>query len=683
MKYDDKRALDLLRMGSGIPDAQFREGQEEAIRHVVEGRGNLLVVQKTGWGKSFVYFIATKLLREGGTGPSLLISPLLSLMRNQIAAAERMGVRAVTINSTNTDEWVDVESKAQKDEIDILLISPERLANDDFRENFLPAMARRIAMLVIDEAHCISDWGHDFRPDYRRIERIVRTLPRNVQVLGTTATANDRVLEDLSEVLGSNTKITRGDLSRPSLLLQTIKLPNRAERMAWLADRLAEIPGSGIIYTLTIRDAERVASWLQYKGLNVQAYTARSQNREELEQALLANRVKALVATVALGMGYDKPDLTFVIHYQTPGSVIGYYQQAGRAGRGVDAAYGVLLSGAEDTDITDFFINSAFPTRQEVMQIIAALESESQGLSVPQILEAVNIRRARLDQSIKMLALESPPPIVKQGPRWQLTTATLDDAVWERAGRLTALRHEEQAEMQEYLALESGHMAFLIQALDGNPEGIQQPDLSPLPTSVDQGTVQEAVEFLQRTSLPIEPRKQWQWPRRQNIPVEQQANEGRALCVWGDAGWGHIVRSGKYEDNRFSDELVDASVALVREWKPQPSPSWVTCIPSLRHPTLVRDFAERLATGLGLPFRAALDKTENRPEQKTMANSAQQARNVIDSISVISAQLMSAPVLLVDDIVDSRWTFTVAASLLRNSGCPAVLPFALADAGTG
>ncbi len=681
MRYDGKRALDLLRMGSGIPDAQFREGQEEAIKHVVEGRGNLLVVQKTGWGKSFVYFIATKLLREGGTGPSLLISPLLSLMRNQIAAAERMSVRAETINSANTDEWEDVRWKLQKDEIDILLITPEQLAKDYFLENVLPAMAGRIAMLVIDEAHCISDWGHDFRPDYRRIERIVRTLPRNVQVLGTTATANDRVLDDLSEVLSPNTKVTRGDLSRPSLFLQTIKLPNRAERMAWLADRLAEIPGSGIIYTLTIRDAERVARWLQHKGFNVQAYTARSQNREKLEQALLVNRVKALVATVALGMGYDKPDLTFVIHYQTPGSVVGYYQQVGRAGRGVEAAYGVLLSGAEDTDITDFFINSAFPAKQEVMQIIAALEEAPQGLSIPQILEAVNVRHMRLDQSIKMLALESPPPIVKQGPRWQLTAATLDDAFWERAERLTALRHKEQAEMQEYLALESGHMEFLIQALDGNPKGIQQPDLSPLSTSVGQDTVREAVEFLQRTSLPIEPRRQWS--TRQAIPVQQRAEEGRALCVWGDAGWGHLVRSGKYEDNRFSNELVKASVDLVGEWKPQPLPAWVTCIPSLRHPTLVQDFAERVATKLGLPFRAALDKTEARPEQKTMANSAQQARNVIDSISVLPDQLIPAPVLLVDDIVDSRWTFTIAASLLRNNGCPAVLPFALADAGTG
>ena len=611
MEYDNERALELLRIGSGTPGAQFREGQEEAIRHVVEGNGKLLVVQKTGWGKSFVYFIATKLLRESGAGPSLLISPLLSLMRNQIAAAERMGVRAATINSNNTGDWHLIEAQARNNQVDILLVSPERLANDNFRENFLPDIASRVAMLVIDEAHCISDWGHDFRPDYRRIERIARTLPPNVQMLGTTATANNRVLDDLTEVLGPNIQIMRGDLNRPSLLLQTIKLPSRVERLAWLAERLGEIPGSGIIYTLTIRDANQVARWLQSRGLNVQAYTSRSENREDLEQDLLHNRVKALVATVALGMGYDKPDLAFVIHYQMPGSVVAYYQQVGRAGRGVDAAYGVLLGGSEDTDITDFFIDSAFPTQQEVRQIIAALEREPLGLSEPQILAAVNIRQNRLIQAIKMLALELPAPIVKQGSRWQLTASRLSNEFWERAERLTALRHEEQAQMQDYLALDAGHMEFLIRALDGTSEAIQQPDLTALPTTVKQETVRQSAEFLRRTSLPFEPRRQW--PTRQTIPQQRRAEEGRALCVWRDAGWGHLVYAGKYEYGRFADELVEASANMIREWQPQPAPVWVTYIPSRRHPDLVNDFARRLADGLGLPFLEALSSCCHRP----------------------------------------------------------------------
>lgn len=681
MGYNLHRALELLRLGSGIPDAQFRESQEDAIRHVVEGRGKLLVVQKTGWGKSFVYFIATKLLRENGSGPALLISPLLSLMRNQIAAAERMGVRAVTINSDNEAEWNEVETQLQRDAVDILLISPERLANDDFRERVLPGIAGRVAMLVIDEAHCISDWGHDFRPDYRRIERTTRNLPPNIQILGTTATANNRVMEDLVEILGPDIEVMRGDLNRPSLFLQTFTMDSQVERLAWLAEQLTAIPGSGIIYTLTIRAAEQVTDWLQSQGLEVKSYTSRSENREELEQELLDNRVKALVATVALGMGFDKPDLAFVIHYQTPGSVVHYYQQVGRAGRGVESAYGVLLSGVEDTEITDFFIRNAFPTREEVSQILTALDDVPRGLTRSEIESAVNVRRNRIEQTVKLLSLEAPAPIVRQGSRWRLTAAQLSNDFWERAERLTALRYAEQQQMQEYVALASGHMEFLIRALDGDPTNIQKPDLTPLPQSVSQGTIQRAVEFLRHTDRSIDSRKQW--ANRRNIPPAQQAQAGRALCYWGDAGWGDLVRSGKYRDSRFADDLVSASARLIREWNPQPSPTWVTCIPSRNHPELVPDFAQRLADALRLPFRPALVKTQDRPPQKEMANSIQQARNVEGSLEIVRDSVMSGPVLLVDDMVDSRWTFTVAASLLRNAGCRAVFPYALADTGTG
>ena len=686
MNYDAERALQLLRIGTGIPDASFRGDQEDAIRHVVEGRGKLLVVQKTGWGKSFVYFIATKLLREGGAGPALLISPLLSLMRNQIAAAERMGVRAATINSSNTQDWDAVEARIHDDAVDILLISPERLANEGFVGNVLADVANRVSMLVVDEAHCISDWGHDFRPDYRRIERIAQNLPPNIRLLGTTATANDRVTDDLVAVLGPNIQVIRGELSRPSLLLQTISLASQAERLAWLAERLPEIAGSGIIYTLTIRDAGLVARWLQSRGFNVQEYTGQSENRDELEDALLANRVKALVATTALGMGFDKPDLAFVIHYQTPQSVVHYYQQVGRAGRGLDAAYGVLLSGVEDREITDFFIRSAFPTPDEVQQVITALEQAPAGLSVPELLQAVNVSQGRVNQAVRLLELETPAPIARQGRKWQLTAARLNNSFWERAERLTALRHREQQEMQEYVALDSGHMAFLIRALDGDPEMAHQLDLPPLSETMTDRTVIQAVDFLRRTSIPIEPRRRLEWPNRRNIPPQQQAQPGRALCHWGDAGWGNLVRSGKYTEGRFADELVSASAQLIRDWQPNPAPVWVTCIPSRRHPNLVPDFAERLATALGLPFRPCLVKTADRLEQKSMANSAQQARNVADSLELVQNpqnRVLPGPVLLVDDMVDSRWTFTVAAFLLRQNGCRAVFPFALANTGSG
>ena len=688
MRYDTRRALDLLRAGTRQRDAGFRDGQEEAIRHVVEGRGRLLVVQKTGWGKSFVYFIATRLLREAGAGPALLISPLLSLMRNQIAAAGRMGVRAIRITSDNREHWQDAEERLRRDEADILLIAPERFGNEHFRTEVLAEIAGHISLLVIDEAHCISDWGHDFRPHYRLIERIARTLPANLRLVATTATANDRVMDDLATVLGPNLKVLRGDLDRPSLMLRTIRLPRQSERLAWLAEQLPRLPGSGIIYTLTVRDAVQVAEWLRSRGLPVESYTGQTgDGREALEQALLENRVKALVATTALGMGFDKPDLGFVVHYQTPGSVVAYYQQVGRAGRALDRAYGVLLSGEEETDIIDYFIASAFPTRDEVGQVVEALEAAPDGLSVPDLLGRVNVSSGRIEKTMALLSLESPAPIAKQGTKWQLTVAELSGGFWARAERLTDLRRKEQRQMQEYVRLESGHMAFLIRALDGDPGTVRPPDLLPLPTEVEPGLLREAVTFLRRTSLPIEPRQRWpaggmpEYGVRGSISPEDRAEAGKALCVWGDAGWGGLVQHGKYQDSRFEDDLVRACADLMAQWTPRPAPEWVTCIPSRRHPGLVPDFAERLAAAMGLSFHSSLSKIEDRAEQKSMANSVQQARNVDGSLGVSLEPLPSGPVLLVDDMVDSRWTLTVAAWLLRSKGSGAVWPLALALAG--
>lgn len=687
--YNHERALELLRAGSGIGTATFRNDQEDAIRHIVEGRGRLLVVQKTGWGKSFVYFIATKLLREGGAGPALLISPLLALMRNQIAAAERMGVRAATINSDNQTEWLEVEKQLRLNQIDILLISPERLANERFGTEVLAQIAARISLLVVDEAHCISDWGHDFRPHYRLLERIIKRLPANLRFLATTATANDRVMQDLAQALGPNLRVSRGELSRASLTLQTISLPSQAERLAWLAERLAVMPGHGIIYTLTVRDANLVADWLKSRDFNVEAYTGETGgDRERLEHALLNNHVKALVATTALGMGYDKPDLAFVIHYQMPGSVVAYYQQVGRAGRAMDSAYGILLSGEEEAEIADWFIRSAFPTPEEVRDIVTVLEGEPDGLSVPEILSRLNLGKGRVDKAIALLSLELPAPIVKQGSKWQLTVATLSQSFWNRADRLTQLRREELQQMRQYLVLPFGsHMRFLIEALNGDASTVLPPSLPPLPSTVKPLLIREAIAFLRRTNLPIEPRRRWpdggmpQYQTKGSIPSLLQSQEGRSLCVWGDAGWGGLVRQGKYVDGRFADELVTACAEMIRDWNAHPTPTWVTCVPSLRHPNLIPNFAKRLADALGLPFHIALSKTDNRPEQKTMANSTQQARNIDGSLAMNGQSFPCGPVILVDDMVDSRWTLTVAGWLLRKNGVQSIWPVALAKAG--
>ena len=690
MAYNSARALQLLRTGSGNPVASFRDGQEEAIQQVVDGLGRMLVVQKTGWGKSFVYFIATKLLREQGCGPALLISPLLALMRNQIAAAERMGVRAATINSDNRDDWASVESRIRQNQVDIILISPERLANPQFLSNVLASAASNISLLVIDEAHCISDWGHDFRPHYRLLERIVKRLSPNLRLLATTATANQRVIDDLTQVLGPNLSISRGDLNRQSLTLQAIHLPSQAERLAWLAEQLNVLQGNGIIYTLTVRDANQVAEWLKSCDFNVEAYTGKTgELREGLEDALLKNQVKALVATVALGMGYDKPDLAFVIHYQMPSSVVAYYQQVGRAGRALTSAYGVLLRGEEEDEISNWFINSAFPTREEVNDILDALVANPSGLSVVKLMAEVNLSQGRIEKTLLALSLESPAPIVEQGTTWRLTTSTLHEKFWERADRLTTLRKAEHQEMREYVNLPFGqHMQFLINALDGDSSTVSSPLLPPLSDNIDNTHVHKAIAFLGRTGLPIEPRKMW--PKGHYLPKYQvkgkidsndRAQIGMALCIWGDGGWGKIVKKGRYEDKYFDEQLIAACVAMFKKWNPQPAPTWVTCLPSLRHPDLVPNFAARLAEQLRLPFRIVLEKTEHTKEQKSMANSTQQALNVDGTLRLNGQPLPHGPVLLVDDIVNSKWTFTVAAWLLRTHGSGEVWPIALSTTG--
>jgi ATP-dependent DNA helicase RecQ len=683
------RALALLRAGSGCPTAQFRDGQLEAIQAVCEASSRVLVVQKTGWGKSFVYFIACRLFRDAGRGPALLISPLLALMRNQIAAAERMGLVARTVNSTNLDQWPEVERQVGQGAIDILLISPERLNAPDFVLG--PLAQLNPSLVVIDEAHCISDWGHDFRPDYRRVGRLVRTLP-NVSLLATTATASNRVMADLQHELGPNLTVQRGDLHRPSLTLQSLRIPSQPARLAWLAQTLPALNGSGIIYTLTTRDAALVAEWLQSCGLDARAYTGGmdSGDREALEEALITNTCKALVATTALGMGYDKPDLGFVIHYQVPGSVVAYYQQVGRAGRALPSAYGVLLSGEEERAIHDWFILSAFPTREQVESLLLALErGPEEGCTEAELLSQLNLPKGRLQQALKILSLETPAPIGKSGSRWQRLPASLQPAFWQRVARLTQLRQTEAEQMRAYVDLPFGtHMAFLIQALDGDPSAVGPPTLPPLPEAVPDRLIREAASFLRHLRVPIAPRKQWPasglplYGLRGRIPANRQAEPGQALSCWSDAGWSELVRRGRSTTGHFDDALVEGCVGLIQHWRPTPPPEWVTCVPSRRRPELVPAFAARLAAALGLPFLPALANVRDTAEQKTLRNSSQQARN-LDGGLTVPAPIPSGPCLLVDDTVDSRWTFTVAAWLLREHGAGPVFPLALAQTGQG
>jgi ATP-dependent DNA helicase RecQ len=684
------QALRLLRQALGDDTATFRNGQWEAISALVQRRARLLVVQRTGWGKSLVYFLATRLLRDQGAGCTILISPLLSLMRNQIAAARRIGVRAETINSTNETEWQRIEAGLHRDEIDVLLISPERLANDDFVNRCLLPIANRVGLFVVDEAHCISDWGHDFRPNYRRIVRILRALPRTIPVLATTATANNRVVRDIVEQLGPNLEVQRGPLTRASLSLQNINLRSQAERMAWLASVLPELPGSGIVYTLTVPDSKRLARWLQSQGIDAEPYygALETNEREILENRLLNNEIKALVATVALGMGFDKPDLGFVIHYQRPASAVHYYQQVGRAGRAVDDAYGILLNGEEDDAIADYFIRSAFPASQDVEQLLGAMRSANPSLTIPKLQERVNLAKGKIEKIIEFLLLESPAPIQKTPAGYVLNPVRWQMPV-ERIEEITNLRRGELDRMRVYTGSQDCLMQFLAEELNDPNAGPcgKCVNCAGLLLSEDypEELAQAAVEFLDRQENPVQPRKRWppglaDPEMRGIIAQDQQAREGRALCRWGDPGFGALVRRGKQQDHRFDEQLVEAAARLIgNRWRPNPTPTWITCVPSRRHQTLVPDFARRLAHRLGLPFVECISKVRDTEPQKTRANSFQQAQNLLGAFVVDQGTVGPEPVLLIDDMVDSKWTFTVAAALLRRAGSGPVHPFALAD----
>ncbi|MCY4467880.1 MAG: RecQ family ATP-dependent DNA helicase [Thiotrichales bacterium] len=682
-----------------MADASFRSGQWEAIDALVNHKSRQLVVERTGWGKSTVYFIATRLLRDTGHGPTLIVSPLLALMRNQIEMAQRLAVRAVSINSSNQERWPDLQREVIGGGADVLLVSPERLANEEFVDKVLLPISTRLGMLVVDEVHCISDWGHDFRPDYRRLNQILRRMPRNLPILGTTATANDRVIEDVRAELGE-LQVQRGPMIRHTLELATMRLPTQAERLAWLAEYVGDLPGTGVIYVLTKRDAEHVSDWLNQKGFLVRPYYAdvthedypdSSKYRERLELALDRNEIKALVATTALGMGYDKPDLGFVIHYQAPGSIIAYYQQVGRAGRGIGRALGIMLTGVEDADIHSYFRRSAFPDEASVADVLKALEA-TDGLSVRQLEERLNLRYGKIGHVLKVLSVDNPAPVIKDGSRWR-RTATPWSPDRERIQRLHAQREAEWREVQNYVDEPGCLMEFLARALD-DPEPAPCGKCSgclgrPLvvPTT-SPATVIEASRFLKRSEMPLECPKQVavdafpEYGFRGNLNRTLRAETGRVLARWADAGWGKVVAAQKAR-GRFSDELVEAAAEMLRvRWKPEPRPRWVIAVPSLAHPNLVPDFADRLAAKLALPFVPAIEKIRPNEPQKMQENRFHQCRN-LDGVFRIVGSIPEGPVLLVDDVVDSGWTLTVVAALMRQAGSGPVWPFALATANPG
>jgi len=665
------------------PDAVLRPDQLEAITALVEDRRRVLVVQRTGWGKSAVYWIATKLLRQAGSGPTLVVSPLLALMRDQVSAAERMGLSARTVNSTNFDDWGDIFSDLRAGGIDVLLISPERLNNPRFRTDILPNLASAIGMLVVDEAHCISDWGHDFRPDYRRIASVIEGLGDGVPVLATTATANSRVSADVATQIGEDTLTLRGPLDRESLALSVLHLPTAAERLAWIAQELQTVAGSGILYCLTVNEAEQVAEFLSQQGISAASYTGRTDpaERERIEDQLKNNQLKCVVATSALGMGYDKGDLAFVIHLGSPSSPIAYYQQVGRAGRAIESARAVLLPTPGDRDIWDYFDSTAFPPKEQVDEVLAAI-SDNGPITVPDLELAVNMRRGRLEALLKVLDVEN--AVARIGSAWSRTNSPWQYDTQRLEGVAAARKIEQQA-MVDYANSSACRMRLLRDSLD-DPDAA---DCGRCDTctgvaashQLDPTSVTTALTHLRSTRFDLDPRKQWprgMTERKGNIKPDHRAEVGRALSFGTDPGWSSLVMSViDGPDAPVPEELVTGLVSLLKRWTWEARPTWICPIPSRNHPVLIGSLAERIGAIGKLEVVPALARiAENRPRQRTMSNSGNQVANVLDAFA-LDGELPSGPVLVVDDLSQSGWTMTVVAELLRREGSGPVLPLVL------
>lgn len=700
----------VLRRLVGRDDARLRDDQWRAIDALVTDHRRALVVQRTGWGKSAVYFVATALLRARGAGPTVLVSPLLALMRNQVAAAQRAGVRAATLNSANVTEWDEVHARIAAGQIDVLLVSPERLTHPAFRDEVLPRLAADAGLVVIDEAHCISDWGHDFRPDYRRIRTLLADLPAGIPVLATTATANARVTADVADQLGTATHdhvlVLRGPLDRSSLDLGVVRLPDTAGQLAWLAQNLPALDGSGIVYCLTIAAAQQVTEHLRGAGLDVRSYTGRTDpaEREVAETDLLANRVKALVATSALGMGFDKPDLGFVVHVGAPSSPIAYYQQVGRAGRAAEAVGGrataVLLPGREDRAIWDWFASTAFPPEQDVRAALHAL-GERGTLSTAALETHVSLRRSRLEQMLKVLDVDGAVRRVPGG--WEATGAPWAyDA--ERYDRVTATRKAEQQSMVDYVTTDACRMTHLRRALDdpelAGPAGADwrcgrcdRCTGAVVGVAPDAAHVAGAQALLTAAGVEVEPRRQWPSGMATlgielsgRIAADERAEPGRAVARLDSVGWGGLLRdlfAGEPQpDDGLPAALRDPVRQTLESWQPEHRPEGVVVIRSATRPALVQHLAEGVARHLGVPVVGAIAPHPDSPATRRDVNSAHRLAAVVrrldlDLSPAAAAGLPGRAVLLVDDRTDSGWTLTVAARLLRRAGATAVLPFVL------
>lgn len=653
----------------------FYNEQWEAVQRILNGE-RILMIQRTGFGKSLCYqFPATQF-----EGITVIFSPLIALMRDQVKALNGKGISARYINS---EQSVEENSTAIQDALDgkvkILYIAPERQENSEWIE---ATRKMNLSMVVIDEAHTISVWGHDFRPAFRRIINLVKLLPQSLPVLATTATATKRVQEDIEQQIGGRLTTIRGQLGRDNFNLYVIKVHSEDEKLVWLAQNLNRIEGTGLIYTGTRVNTEVYAKWLVYNGINAINYNAGhdADTRKDVENGLMQNRYKCVVSTNALGMGIDKPDIRFIIHTQIPASPIHYYQEIGRAGRDGKPTTIILFYNEqedengieEDYELPKAFIDGARPSKEKYLKAIEALKQEP--LSERGLMKATNLKQTQIriikadliDQGIAKEVVNGKSKVLE----YQFGARELDTQSFEDL-RIAKLKDLDA--MVGYVNTTKPRMQYLCEFLDDdnnvNYSNCDNTNLNKLTVTVT-GFWRDKLSDFRESYFPV-------------LDVESRNSNivnGVAASYYGVSNVGNALHRSKYGNGGdFPDFLLRLTLKAFHKTFGNARFDWVLYVPPTHSGDLVKNFAAKFASAIKVPISHKLVKVRQTSEQKVYQNGWLKQDNVKDAFSYLSPEEVNGKrILLLDDIFDSGATMKEIGKLLTTMGAETIVPIAIA-----
>lgn len=646
---------------------RFYNKQWGTIEKILKGE-RVLLIEKTGFGKSLCFQFPAILFK----GTTVIFSPLIALMRDQVKNLNSLGISAKCINSEQTpEENSQIISETKEGKLKILYIAPERQENSEWIE---ATRQMNLSMVVVDEAHCISVWGHDFRPSFRRILNLVNLLPKGMPVLATTATATKKVEADIAQQMGGNLTIIRGNLMRENFRLFVIKVNSEDEKLIWLGKNLSKLPGSGILYTGTRVDTEIYSKWFEYLKIPSIGYNAGldPDSRIAIENGLMKNQWKCVISTNALGMGIDKPDIRFIIHTQIPQSPVHYYQEIGRAGRDVDPADIILFYNPEDRDLPEAFIEGGRPAIPKYEKVIEAVKSELLG-------ERELMRRTNLKQTqIRVIKAD----LVEQNIIREVTIGRskkfeyisgapkLNPKAFEE---LRALKTADLEKMIGYVETKGSRMKYLCDFLgDSDDRFFKNCDNT----------------GLQKLKVTITPdwTEKLQAYRENYFPelkVETKGSNlvnGVAASYYGVSNVGAAIHRSKYENGgNFPDFLLRFTLKAFRKKFDQEKFDMILYIPPTKSGELVKNFAIKISQVLKFPISHNLRKQRQISEQKVFENSYLKADNVRDAfIYNNSTEIEDKSILLIDDIFDSGATVKEIGRYLTNSGAKKIAPLVIA-----